>query len=547
MTEQKQFFVSEIKGSFNLRKPKGSVPTLIYFVVRINGKQYKLATNVKVYPYQWDKKKQIAIVSNTQTAQDNRNSFIANEKLTDLLKHFWEFKQYLCNQNEVPTDIGALLKHYIYTDMANKRITKKNVDILKLTEDAFDYYYTYVSKSKKKQTREQNNSRLDSFREYINSLADKDKTIGVFSQSGLNAYRSFLFDKMESKRNSKRKFGYGRIDDCGELVARLINDVMCVNNEYLQYNISPVKWKKADAEDREQDEKGHFPLYDAEVQAIKDCTTLTDKEKEFRTLFLLQIECGQRVSDLDKLLTEDYKIKGDKIVLTTKKERIKAFIDITENVKQYLFTDIPNFTHVSINHTPQEGKFAFNHGDYNKALKSIAKKANLDREIKIVNSIGEEEISPLYEVVTSHCARYTFITNKIKEGMKANILCEMTGHADDRMINEVYAQLNEDDRINRLNAERDRVKGIKQEQRAAQATGNERLDYILNKVADDDRFDILLYIDKEHYAKKYGLTEDDVEYIKKHYNDLAKRQRLLNEVEKVSRVDNSGILKDIVK
>lgn len=53
-------------------------------------------------------------------------------------------------------------------------------------------------------------------------------------------------------------------------------------------------------------------------------------------VFLLHLECGQRVSDLAKLLTGNYKVKQGKkykyIVVSTMKENIKAIIPITPKV-----------------------------------------------------------------------------------------------------------------------------------------------------------------------------------------------------------------------
>ncbi len=54
-----QVFINEIvKANFNLRQPKSERPTNIYLmIVRINQKQAKLSTGVKVYPEHWNIKK----------------------------------------------------------------------------------------------------------------------------------------------------------------------------------------------------------------------------------------------------------------------------------------------------------------------------------------------------------------------------------------------------------------------------------------------------------------------------------------------------------
>jgi hypothetical protein len=79
---QKQLFISEISCNFNLRRPKViNKPTNVYCVVYVGGKQHYFATGLKVLPSQWNKKKQIAEVSNTLTTLDNRNNNILNEKI----------------------------------------------------------------------------------------------------------------------------------------------------------------------------------------------------------------------------------------------------------------------------------------------------------------------------------------------------------------------------------------------------------------------------------------------------------------------------------
>lgn len=80
-------FINEMQARFNLRQPKANKPTNIYLVVRINGKQLKLAT-VKVYPEHWNKEKQEAYVSFRLPELDNRNNEIANNKINELKVSF---------------------------------------------------------------------------------------------------------------------------------------------------------------------------------------------------------------------------------------------------------------------------------------------------------------------------------------------------------------------------------------------------------------------------------------------------------------------------
>ena len=66
-------FINEIKGHFNLRQPNEDKPTSIYFVVVLEGKQYKLSTGVKIYPKFWSYEKQKAIIKHRAKALEYRN------------------------------------------------------------------------------------------------------------------------------------------------------------------------------------------------------------------------------------------------------------------------------------------------------------------------------------------------------------------------------------------------------------------------------------------------------------------------------------------
>ena len=123
-----QVFINEIvKASFNLRQPKSKRPTNIYLIVRINQKQAKLSTGVKVYPDQWNIKKQEAYISCRLTESDNINNTIANKKLLELRNQFEEFKRYLCDNPSKLENCWELLRKYIYKDSDMRRSKKINV------------------------------------------------------------------------------------------------------------------------------------------------------------------------------------------------------------------------------------------------------------------------------------------------------------------------------------------------------------------------------------------------------------------------------------
>ncbi len=140
INDKRQRYYGEIKARFYLRRPTASGPRKIYFVAFIDGKQYRYSTGVRVYPKQWNSKKELAVVSNTLSKQDNQNNMIANERLARFRRYFAEFIEYLC-ENDV-TDIVATLKQFIYQDVA-----KANFDPYATILDALYHYHNYVKPS----------------------------------------------------------------------------------------------------------------------------------------------------------------------------------------------------------------------------------------------------------------------------------------------------------------------------------------------------------------------------------------------------------------
>lgn len=127
---EQQIFINEIQTSFVLRQPKSTKPTNIYLVCRIQGKQVKLATGVKVYPEHWNTKKQEAYISVRLTELDNQNNEIANKKIKALRDSVASYKEYLCDNPDKITNSLNILREYIYKDYKHiNRISKMKQQI----------------------------------------------------------------------------------------------------------------------------------------------------------------------------------------------------------------------------------------------------------------------------------------------------------------------------------------------------------------------------------------------------------------------------------
>ena len=134
-----QIFANEMKCYFNLRKPKECRPTNINMVTSINHKQVKLATGVKIYPNQWNMKKQEAYISIRLTELDNINNTVVNNKIRELKDCFVEFKEYLCDHPDEIENSVSLLKRYIYKDKMKKYMRRLLVQFVDYSDELFEH------------------------------------------------------------------------------------------------------------------------------------------------------------------------------------------------------------------------------------------------------------------------------------------------------------------------------------------------------------------------------------------------------------------------
>lgn len=414
---KQQVFSRELQGTFNLREPKATKPTTIYFVVRLNdGKQHKLTTGVKVYPSMWSKATQTAIVSNQQTKQDNRNNKLVNEKINEVNANFMKFISYLCNAENVGNEY-EILKTYIYKDMK-----KKDINTIEIIDNAFDYYYKYINPTAKIGTIKTNEESLNIFKKYI-SEKNLEKDLNIFNQSGFNGFRDYLIKKGNAPK---------RINELCQLVARLINKVLCVHEDYLKYNFRHVEFVSL-KDTRTNDEIGHFPLNNEEIKKLKDCKNLTKKLERVRNIFLFEIACGWRYSDVENFMCGQYEQTGKVISIKTKKKEIPAYLNVDEYIKEL----IEKIKDVKPPHISK----------YNINLKELAKVAGLTRVVTYKDSKGIEHNEPIHEIISSHWARFTMITNEVKKGTPIEIIVKKAGHKDETMIRNIYTKLTKDEKV----------------------------------------------------------------------------------------------------
>lgn len=142
-----------------------------------------------------------------------------------------------------------------------------------------------------------------------------------------------------------------------------------------------------------------------------------------RDMFCLCCSTGLRYSDAVRL--ERANIKDDHIIINTKKTNDTAIIPLNDYSRTILnrYPDkLPRMSNQRMN-------------DY---LKVLGRLAELDEEHEVITyKAGVKEVhkKPLYELLTTHMARRTFITQSLERGMLPSTVMKLSTHKDVKSFN----------------------------------------------------------------------------------------------------------------
>ena len=125
---------------------------------------------------------------------------------------------------------------------------------------------------------------LKAFYKYCEEI--KRDSIRMLTFQGLNDFEIYLREKGESVTKIRSSLRIVRI---------LINKVMCKHPYFRTYGVNQVN-VSLPANVSSEDLK--VELLDEEIEALKNCQSLTPIQEEYRDLFLLELYTGQRASDL---------------------------------------------------------------------------------------------------------------------------------------------------------------------------------------------------------------------------------------------------------
>ncbi|WP_395583513.1 site-specific integrase [Bacteroides thetaiotaomicron] len=514
-----------MQARFNLRKPRSEKPTNLYLVCRINNKQVKLSTGVKIYPDHWNEKRQEAYISVRLSEIDNINNTIVNKKITKLKEYFIEFKHYLCMH---PDEIGEsmkLLKQHIYKDRMKKELQKPATFIMKQIIEA-----KTCAESSKKQYR----SNIDKFERFLkeNEIPNTWESMNLDT---INRYqKQIIKENPLHPHNTLRNIIKGTIFNLLGIADKRLD----IPFKWSDSNLNSFEFVK-DKSNKELADNKKVSLTEEQLNKFyKHIITGTERQikkyTEIRDLFILQCLVGQRIGDMQKFFNGDNEMdeEAGTISIIQQKTKARAIIPLLPLAKEI----ISKYENKELLYYKERKSIV------NEALKEVAEQAGLDEPITYEEN-GIKQTQPLYKLLHTHTARHTFITILCRKGIPKETVIIATGHEDTKMIDKVYSHLNSKDKAKKVsNAFKSLNNGIFNMGKVETNSLNEVKP--TNDATNNITFDTLL--DTQFFASKINKASDMFErmgYVKngKLYDYNSEISGIVKEIEAYMQSPASGL------
>jgi site-specific recombinase, phage integrase family len=450
---------------------------MVVYYLSSEGKaiQAKIPTGKKILPTLWDSRKQQPIMTNKGIELTNKQlreqaaltAYIANCRIlvySEKNLNFDEIKEKInLKENNEMSPVTQQFKEATRTAKATKLIN----EALK----------QYTKDRKIKETSAVQYQKLTKvFYQWLVNTNQRDSTKAL-TQTSFNAFVEW----MKAGGDSPQK-----VNKVASVIRQIIKYI-AGSTQGSKYGITPVTYTPI----KEVKEEKKCELTKEEIEAFKAIEVKNNKEQYYKDVFLLQLITGQRISDTLKLIKGDYKVQQGQpcntIILTTIKRNTIAYITETKEVTELLEKIRSN----KENETKNKKDKSLAH-----YLKVLFSRAFINR----LTPSGKQ----LNDVISSHFARHTFVTIKLREGYTYEQVGKMIGDSP-LMIEKVYGHPTDTDIIASLQLQPTNTPaaaGTDTTTAVPAVAKDKDLEYY-NDLSDDDK---LLYTKK---LNDYNVLKDD--------------------------------------
>tara|TARA_R110000796_G_scaffold88850_3_gene191804 strand:+ start:11555 stop:12829 length:1275 start_codon:yes stop_codon:yes gene_type:complete len=405
-----------MKSTFNIKEPNKEGETLILFSAffKEEGRKFVYSTGETINPKDWDFENRQPLNLNARNEKAHKLR-VLKRQLDRYSNYFSDLVQnYKLANREITID--SIKEDFNVEFKRTKAISSKFFEVYNLFLDEKRNDYTEEANSETTINRyEYNKKLLFDFQVY----RGKQIHFNQINKSFYNSLIDFCINQKVHSANTLRR-------NVGLFKTFLFWSLE--NNHTYKIDFQKFKAPKAQQTDE-------VALTLEQVQEVFEFDfSKNSRLEKVRDLFVFGCATGMRISNYGKINKND--IQDNFIKVRDQKNNDK--------VLQIPLNDFSIFILKKYNYQlPRISNQKFN--DY---IKEIFKELDYTQKIKKTMKIGKdiiEQISPLYERITSHTARRSFITIMKNKKIPDKVIMSYTGHKSLEVFNKYYKP-NDDDR-----------------------------------------------------------------------------------------------------
>lgn len=405
--------------NFLYRSNKERAALTLRLLYRFEGIDYVFAGDSKIFVTKdyWNKgfKEVIPERKNSDVIIQNRNTE-ALQKQRELKSSLSNIEAYIIDEFN-KSNTATISKEWLKSQITNYYNPKKNESIPNDLVTFFDYYLNY----RKNELNAPSIMKYKTIQLKLKEFqTDRKRTIyltdinDVFKNEFIDYYKS----KNYAHNTTQREFSFIK--------------TVCKKAKFLGLEVShqleglTIKPEKVE----------NIYLNFDELKKIEESIQETPELETAKDWLIISAYCGQRVSDFMRFTTEMIRTEGDQMYIEFTQKKTGKIMSIP------LHTKIINILNKRSFQFPDK----LNDQDYNKALKKVCEKAEINNIVYGGKEIEKRKVYDNYkkfELCTSHLGRRSFASNNYGT-IPTSYLIYITGHSTEAMFLKYIGKTNND-------------------------------------------------------------------------------------------------------
>lgn len=353
---------------------------------------------------------------------DNRKGRVKASKKAEAYNYYIEFNKII---SEYESKVEDIIRYYLLKELTPSKeefISKLEAeDTVDLNYDFFGCFQEFIDKNKFTKAERT----IKSYVTTKNFLKDYEEYFEVKL-----SFEDIGFDFFEKLRNYAFEIKQTKNNYFSKLIGVLKTFLSWAKEKDYNSNLDFKKFKA-----KEDDTEVVYLTID-ELMILFNYEFETSRLNHVRDVYCFGCFTGLRFSDIKQLKASNV-FDGHLLLNIQKTKKIGQNIPLNNYAKKIL---------ERYKETIYEPLPVISSQKFNKYIKECCKITQFDTQTTITRFVGQkrvDKIVPKYEVITSHTARKTFVTNSLILGMKEMVVRNITGHKKEESFRK-YVKIAED-------------------------------------------------------------------------------------------------------